>query len=95
MNDKLNHRKVKNNMVYIEQKDGETSAAHVESVKASRRPPRARPHRIYVVRRGDTLRGIARRFGVSVENIIFMNNLRRPIIHVGQRLRIPIPIAPL
>lgn len=59
-------------------------------------PPGMPPNRIYVVRRGDTLRGIARMFGVSVRNLMFVNNLRRPTIRVGQRLVIPpIPIVPL
>ena len=63
-----------------------------EPLPPGTRPP---PNRVYVVRRGDTLRSIARRFGVSVENIMFMNNLRRPTIHVGQRLIIPMGITPL
>ena len=59
-------------------------------------PPALPPNRTYVVRRGDTLRRIARMFGVSVRNLMFVNNLRRPTIRVGQRLVIPpIPIVPL
>ena len=44
---------------------------------------------IYVVKRGDTLIGIARRFGTSVAAIQQANNLRGTIIYVGQRLKIP------
>jgi len=45
---------------------------------------------IYVVQRGDTLYSIARRFGVSVDAIIQLNNIARPsFIWVGQRLIIP------
>ena len=44
----------------------------------------------YVVRRGDTLGAIARRYRTSVDAIVRLNNLRsRSIIRVGQVLRIP------
>lgn len=44
----------------------------------------------YVVRRGDTLGAIARRYRTSVDAIVRLNNLRsRTIIRVGQVLRIP------
>ncbi len=44
----------------------------------------------YVVRSGDTLGGIARRYRTSVDAIVRLNNLRsRTIIRVGQVLRIP------
>ncbi|MBF2755393.1 MAG: N-acetylmuramoyl-L-alanine amidase [Gammaproteobacteria bacterium AqS3] len=45
--------------------------------------------RYYKVRAGDTLSGIARREGVSVEALKAANNLKRDIIHKGQRLVIP------
>ncbi|HIQ11865.1 MAG TPA: LysM peptidoglycan-binding domain-containing protein, partial [Caldilineales bacterium] len=44
---------------------------------------------IYVVKRGETLIRIARRFGTSVAAIQQDNNLRGTIIYVGQRLKIP------
>jgi len=45
---------------------------------------------IYVVRRGDTLYSIARRFGTMVNAIVSLNGLTNPnMIYVGQRLRIP------
>ncbi len=53
------------------------------------------PHRrsaetLYVVRRGDTLYSIARRFGTTVDAILRLNGLTNPnVIYVGQRLRIP------
>jgi membrane-bound lytic murein transglycosylase D len=44
----------------------------------------------YVVRSGDTLGAIARRYRTSVDAIVRLNNLRsRTIIRVGQVLRIP------
>ncbi len=62
------------------------------------RPPKPRPpqvpptppqNRIYVVRRGDTIFSIARRFRVSVESIMAVNGMRFPIVFPGQRLIIP------
>jgi len=45
---------------------------------------------IYVVRRGDTLFSIARRFGVSVSAVARANGISNPaLIYVGQRLVIP------
>jgi LysM repeat protein len=47
---------------------------------------------IYVVRTGDTLYSIARRFGVTVQAIVAANNISNPHrIYVGQRLVIPAP----
>ena len=54
----------------------------------------------YTVRRGDTLSGIARRYGVSAWALAQANSLRNPsLIYVGQVLRIPsggnpVPPAP-
>ncbi len=45
---------------------------------------------IYVVRRGDTASSIARRHGVSVQELVQANQLgRRAAVQVGQALRIP------
>lgn len=51
-------------------------------------------NKIYIVRRGDNIWSISRRFGVSVQRIMFMNNLKFPIVFPGQRLIIPITIMP-
>lgn len=53
----------------------------VERVAAARR--------FYRVRGGDTLHGIAARFELPVSQIKRMNRLRRNLIFVGQRLRLP------
>ena len=44
---------------------------------------------VYTVRRGDTLGGIALRFGVTVEAIQALNNLGSTMIYVGEVLQIP------
>ena len=45
---------------------------------------------VYVVRHGDTLSGIAYRFGVSAYAVARVNKLQNPnLIYVGQRLVIP------
>ncbi|MCZ7572736.1 MAG: LysM peptidoglycan-binding domain-containing protein [Ardenticatenaceae bacterium] len=45
---------------------------------------------IYIVRRGDTLSAIARRFGTTVAAIVAANRIPNPnLIYVGQRLLIP------
>ncbi len=47
---------------------------------------------IYVVRRGDTVYGIARRFGVPLRSVIDHNGLRPPYpLKIGQRLAVPLP----
>lgn len=46
-------------------------------------------NRIYIVRRGDTIWSISRRFGVSVNDIMFVNQMTFPIVFPGQSLIIP------
>jgi len=45
---------------------------------------------MYTVKRGDTLSGIARRFGASVEAIRLANRIRSHWIHPGQNLVVPL-----
>ncbi|MGH8474314.1 MAG: transglycosylase SLT domain-containing protein [Methylococcales bacterium] len=50
--------------------------------------PKARTHR---VRKGESLYGIANRYGVQVATLMAFNDLRRPnLIRAGQQLRIPV-----
>ncbi|WP_456426916.1 LysM peptidoglycan-binding domain-containing protein [Rhodocaloribacter sp.] len=51
----------------------------------------AQPAHTYVVRRGDTLFGIAREHGASVEQLRRWNRLSGDRIHVGQRLIVSEP----
>jgi nucleoid-associated protein YgaU len=46
---------------------------------------------VYTVQRGDTLGGIALKFGVTVEAIQSLNNLSSTMIYVGEVLQIPGP----
>ena len=46
----------------------------------------------YVVQMGDTLYGISKQFGVSVEDIKLTNDLVSNIISVGQVLMIPLMV---
>lgn len=53
-------------------------------------PQMATPSTVYTVAPGDTLSMIARRYGVSVEELAAFNMLTNPnLIYVGQQLRIP------
>ncbi len=46
---------------------------------------------IYIVQEGDTLAGIAARYGVSVEALQRVNNIANPLfLQIGQRLVIPV-----
>jgi membrane-bound lytic murein transglycosylase D len=44
------------------------------------------PGGVYVVRRGETLGGIARRFRTSVATLVRLNKLRKPVIYAGQAI---------
>lgn len=56
--------------------------------------PSSSPPEFYVVQRGDTLSGIARRYGLSVNELRRMNHLKSDVIIVGQRLRVSGPVPP-
>jgi LysM repeat protein len=49
---------------------------------------------VYAVESGDTLDGIARKYGVTVKAIAELNELEDPsFIRVGQKLTIPVRLA--
>ena len=53
-------------------------------------PTPAPENKVYVVKKGDTVYKIAKRFGTTMEAIILANNLRNPnLIYPGQILLIP------
>jgi membrane-bound lytic murein transglycosylase D len=45
----------------------------------------------YRVRRGDTLHGVARRWGVDEKDVIVWNHLTAPTLFAGQRLELTVP----
>ena len=50
---------------------------------------------VYTVRRGDNLWKIARRYGTTINSIVFLNNIQNPnLIYPGQRLIIRRDIRP-
>lgn len=48
------------------------------------------PSNIYMVKSGDSLKGIAGKFGTSVEDLKATNGLQTNLLFVGQKLRVPI-----
>lgn len=67
------------NVIYIGQRLVVQQASGDRSTKSG----------IHVVRRGETLSALARRYGASVSAIRQANGLRSNMIYVGQRLKIP------
>lgn len=63
-----------------------TVAAIVSNRLASRQ---LRPYGRYVVKKGDTLWSIAKRFNVDVEKLKYLNGLKGTSLAVGKELRIP------
>ncbi len=53
-------------------------------------PKRSRKYIYYRVKRGDSLEKIAKRFKTSVREIKHLNHLKRSVIYVGQRLKVPL-----
>lgn len=43
----------------------------------------------YIVQAGDTLYGISKQFGISIEDIVLENNLGTTVLKIGQVLKIP------
>jgi membrane-bound lytic murein transglycosylase D len=67
--------------------DTETLMAALVSLPVSHLPQRA--YIYHRVRSGQTLSTIARRYRTSIRSIMRANNMRRTLIRVGQRLKIP------
>ncbi len=63
------------------------NSAKPKSFETSKR----KTHTIYVVRNGDNLWGIAKKFGVSLHDIVSLNNLsQNRTLKIKQKLRIPL-----
>ena len=61
--------------------------ARTKSHLAARTPPPAEPRRVsYVVKTGDTLHAISRKFAVSVDKLREWNQLSGSDLHKGQKL---------
>jgi membrane-bound lytic murein transglycosylase D len=73
-------------MVRLPQGTYATFAAAYEALPDAKKKPVSE----HVVRRGDVLGRIANRYGVSVRQLMRVNNLNATTIHPGQRLVVPV-----
>lgn len=65
------------------------------SAAPARSSPTSPAATTYVIQAGDSLSGVAFRYGVTVEDLMRANGLSNPdVVYVGQRLVIPVPPAP-
>ena len=71
--------------------EGRSSAATTRAAVGEPRTSNQAPSDIvHVVRSGESVHRIARKYGVTVASVVAANGLRRPdLIHTGQRLQIP------
>jgi tetratricopeptide (TPR) repeat protein len=70
--------------------DGEEAMEGLRELAGEALTPPTTQYTIHLVRRGDTLYSIARRYGTTVQAIMEANGLTSYYIYVGQRLYIPI-----
>jgi LysM repeat protein len=77
--------------IRLPKEDEETSVSEFDhTAKKSRASADAFRPETYVVKKGDTVYGIARRFGVSAREIMDLNNMDGFLrLHVGQEIRLP------
>ncbi|WP_435622252.1 LysM peptidoglycan-binding domain-containing protein [Anoxybacillus eryuanensis] len=48
----------------------------------------------YIVKKGDALTKIAKKYGTTVQNLVKLSNIKNPdLIRVGQKLRVKYPPA--
>ena len=65
------------------------TAVEVEANSASSTASYTGPVTRHVVKRGETLSGIAAHYGVSISTLTQLNHLKKPGVWVGQRLKVP------
>jgi membrane-bound lytic murein transglycosylase D len=84
----------KDELAEVNQIDSPSDLSDLDAVVIPERAPRFMPGRavLYRVRPGDTLIGIADRFGVSVYDLRIWNHIRGNIINAGHLLRIAAPM---
>lgn len=61
---------------------------YVETKPKKQKPKKVKASRRYTVKRGDTLYSISRRFGMTVNDLKQINDLRSNTISIGQELKI-------
>jgi membrane-bound lytic murein transglycosylase D len=83
----------KDELAEVNQIDSPSDLAQLDAVVIPERAPQYMPGRavLYRVRRGDTLTGIADRFGVSVRELRIWNHIRGNLINAGHLMRIAAP----
>ncbi len=77
---------------YVRELTARTARGSGETARAARgggELPAAAAAAVHVVRRGESLDRIARRYGVTVEGLRRANGLGSPLIHPGQSLQVP------
>jgi membrane-bound lytic murein transglycosylase D len=73
-------------------RNGQSAATPTQTARTAQRTPAPQAQRVvYTVRRGDTLSQIARRHGVTINQLRQWNNIRGTTIRIGQRLTIHRP----
>lgn len=68
---------------------GAAASSALASLSPDQKYAEQKHNGFHIVRRGDTLSVLARRYGATVRDMKSINGLRSDIIRVGQRLRIP------
>ncbi|MGK7346422.1 MAG: LysM peptidoglycan-binding domain-containing protein [Candidatus Nitrospinota bacterium M3_3B_026] len=68
---------------------GSSASSALASLAPGQKYAEQKHNGFHIVRRGDTLGALARRYGATVSSMKSVNGLRSDLIRVGQRLRVP------
>jgi LysM repeat protein len=72
-------------------KPGATTVAPPVETAAPTAPTTTVPMTDYVIAAGDTMSGIAKKFGVTMQALLLANNLTDPnLVRVGQKIKVPV-----